>query len=1148
MAHAPRTVERSYLLHEKLGEGGMGAVYRATRRIDNSVVALKLVGRKGATRLDPDANLGLRLLLAREFQTLSSLHHPHVIQVLDYGFDERLGPYFTMELLEAPRTLFGAGLGRPPAEKVRLLAELLRALAYLHRRGIIHRDIKPSNVLVAGGVVKVVDFGLATAAPEGASLGGTLAYMAPELLEGGRPSVASDLYAVGVLAREMFSRAGWVDDSASAAEATTMTLLDDAVRLRPTEVGTTRPLGPAAGGAPPPEAGPSATERAPARPAPGPGPPRPLGPDDVDVEGPLGDVVRRLLSADPSRRHASAVELLYDLGRALGEPLPVETAETRESFLQASEFVGREAELAALDRALREVLAGRPGGGALIGGESGVGKSRLTAELRTLALVKGAWVAEGQAVATGRSSYQVWLPVLRALCLRAELADADASALHDLVPDLPALLGREVPAAPPLPPAAAQSRLLQAIEALFRAQARPTVVLLEDLQWAGADSLMLLGRLCRLTAELPLLLVGNYRDDEAPGLPESAPGLAAIKLGRLGREQVGRLSASMLGAAGEAPALVEYLCRETEGNVFFLVEVVRALAEQAGRLDRIRPADLPERLLTGGIERIAQRRVDRVREGPDRALLDLAATLGRQLDLAVLERAAPGVDLRGFLLTCANAAVLESRAGDWRFSHDKLREAILARLAPGERARHHGAIARAMEAVYAGEGLDRKSAALAHHFEQAGDADRAWAYHVRAGDVATRLCSYGEARHHYAAALAALAALPADDEGRRRKVDTLLKLVYTRLVADTAEQNFARMAEARAQLDALAAGGELGQNDRLRLARVNHAVGRIHFYRGEAREALSYYRQVLPVALESGDEELMALPGCLIGTALLSQGDMRRAEPLLARSIGPLERLGEPFEWFRAVGYHGSALIALGRYREGVAELERVLARADQIGQPSLASAANLMSGCSYLFSGDWPLTVAHHRRVLELASRTGDTLHLSLAHSSIAWAESHLGRHDEALAHRARAEAIARGMGGRLMLADWYEAGDAEIALNAGRLDEALARAEAVAEAGRAAGLLFSRGVAERVRGAALARAGRGGEADAHFEASLEALEQGGSLLQAARTRAEWALALRARGERARAEARTAEARAALGAAGCDYALAELGRRWSGG
>jgi hypothetical protein len=199
------------------------------------------------------------------------------------------------------------------------------------------------------------------------------------------------------------------------------------------------------------------------------------------------------------------------------------------------------------------------------------------------------------------------------------------------------------------------------------------------------------------------------------------------------------------------------------------------------------------------------------------------------------------------------------------------------------------------------------------------------------------------------------------------------------------------------------------------------------------------------------------------------------------------------------------------------------------------------MSGSAYLLSGDWPLVLEYHAKVLELAARTGDKLHLSLAHSSLGWALAHLGRHPEASASRAEGQAIARAMGGRLMLADWYEAGDAEIALLAGRHDEALAKAEAVASASAAAGLPFSRGVAERVRGAVLGERADHEGAAAHFAASVEVLEASGNVLQAARSRAAWAAACAARGALDEAEVHLAAARDVLDRAGCTYALAEL-------
>ena len=1142
-------VDRSYLLHEKLGEGGMGAVYRATRRTNGSVVALKLIGSEQLK--SPVARASMRMALAREFETLSSLHHPNIVQVLDYGFDEELGPYFTMELLPSAQTLTAAARDKNPSQRLDLLAQVLRALAYLHRRGVIHCDLKPSNVLVVGGIAKVLDFGLAVHGPNQLQIAGTIHYMAPELFHGEPPSVQSDLFALGVIAEELFSADERRSDESALRFGEAVTVTHSRSAPGPIAAGgdvlaASRALSEETKIGVPAAAWQAQRDLATRKSLGGtPPPPRPMTHAPEPPPPLLRTLLQRLRHLQPMDRHGSAAEVLAELAVAFGVTLPLETAETRESFLQASTFVGREKEIDLLAAAFSDAARGA-GRAWLIGGESGVGKSRLVSELRTRVLVEGACVVQGQAVSEGGGFYQVWLPVLRALCLRAGLDDDQAAVLKELMPDLPDLLGRPVPDPPRTPLAAAQGRLVDAIESLFRRQLRPTVVILEDLHWANEDSLSLLERLAKVAAGRPLLLLGTFRDDQAKDLPARLPAMRPLRLERLPRQHVAALSASMLGRAGDSEALVDFLCRETEGNLFFLVEVVRALAEQAGQLDRIDPDVLPEHVLTGGIKSVALRRVDRV-PAWGRDLVDLAALGGRQLDLAVLGRLDPAADLESWLDGCANAAVFDRQAGDWRFAHDKLREAILARIAPERRAHFHLRIAEAIEAVYEGAARDGRSAALAYHFQQGGDFDRAWRYHERAADVATRLCSYVEARGHHASALESLRRLPVDHESRRREIDTLLKQVYTTMVADSTEQNLARMAHARTLLDAITEGGALDHEDRLRMARVNYVVGRVHFYRGQLREALGYYQKVLPDAQGSGDDELLAMPSCLIGTALAMQGQVRLAEPLLRQAIEPLERLGEPFEWFRAVGYHGFALMAQGRYRAGLDELARVHSRAGQIGQPSLWSAAHLMRGSAYvMLAADWKLGLADMHEVLRFAGQTGDQLHLSLAWSNIAWVNSNLGLHDEARECREKGREFARAMGG-VMLSDWHAAADAEMAFLAGRVDEALESARDVVASSKAAGLVASHGIAERVWGATLALSGDGAEADAHMAESIAVLESTGLMLPAARTRAWWALARRRRGERVEAEALHAAARAQYTAAECADPLAEIDLRWAG-
>ncbi|QSQ21743.1 AAA family ATPase [Pyxidicoccus parkwayensis] len=677
-----------YRIVDFLGRGGAGTVWRAQDLLSGPVALKLLHGTlEDLTRLPegpgtPSSAVRheLALSLAHEFQTLASVRHPHVISVLDYGFDARRRPYLAMDLLEDAKPLVQAGAGQPLAAQVDLLVQTLTALAYLHRRGIIHRDLKPANVLVAHGQVKVLDFGLAVGREHvhRAPPAGTPGYLAPELFEDQPPSEVTDLFSVGAMACQMmFGRlphAGRVD---------------------------------APPGFPPA----------------------------------LKALLERLVSPDAKRRPRAADEVIAALCAATGLAAPQESPAARESFLQAARYVGRAREQVRLAGVLDEARKGH-GAAWLVGGESGVGKSRLLEELRALALVRGVVVLRGQAVADGSGPYQEWRPVLRWLSILTTLEEREASVLKPLVPDLETLLGHPVPDPAELGAEMAQARLMQVVEDVFARLPQPTVVILEDLQWARSESLLLLARLAALAKSQRLLLLGSFRDDEAPRLPSQLPGMEVLRLPRLDALEIAVLSQSMIGAQGARPHLVDWLRRETEGNPFFLVEVVRALAEEAGGLDRLGDMALPERVFAGGVRLLVRRRLDKVPE-VHRELLKLAAIQGRHVDVALLQRAAPGVDVERWLNDCASAAVLDVADGRWRFAHDKLREGVLEELSSEERPGLHRRVAVALEAAH-GIGSEW-TAALCHHWGAAGDRVREAAYARRAGEDALRVGACREA-------------------------------------------------------------------------------------------------------------------------------------------------------------------------------------------------------------------------------------------------------------------------------------------------------------------------------------------------------------------------------------------------------------------
>jgi len=709
----PRVIGRRYRIVREIGAGNMGAVFEVIDQLSGQYIALKEM-RLSADQLEYGSHSNpaddLNVALAQEFRILASLRHPNIISVLDYGFDSvngRHAPYITMELLKQADSFIEYGATVSHDEKVGLLVKMLQALMYLHRRGILHRDLKPKNVLVDHKLVKLLDFGLSIPseqAKEG-EVAGTPSYMAPELWIGGRPSRQSDMFAVGVMAFRLFA-------DVPPFETSNLKQLFVEVRNKTPDFSL------------------------------------------MKTNDAIRAITARLLAKDPADRYSDAGEVAAQLLRAIGHEVPLESAATRESFLQAATFIGRERELSLMSEMLDRAIQGN-GSALLIAGESGVGKSRLVEELRTLALVQGALVLRGQAIDNITAPYTLWRGAARWLALLGNLDEKQASILKPLVSDIDRLLGRAVPDAPELTPQAAQARLLKFMEQLFQAQARqqPVLVILEDLHWADGESMNLLAQLSREVSNMPLMIVASYRDDELPDLPRMLPDMDVLRLPRLNAKQTAELTQAILGQTGANPDLLNLLQRETEGNTFFLVEMVRALAEEAGQLSAVGAAPLPMSVLTGGVQGIVQRRLNRVPETA-RPLLQWAAVGGRQLDLAVIRHILGDQQkyIDTWLNDCADAAVFEVEGGQWRFAHNKLRDGALAELDQETLRRLSKELALAVESVYE-VSTKHNAELLAYYWGNAGDAEKEEQYAAIAGEQALKNGAYRAAADYLRRAL-----------------------------------------------------------------------------------------------------------------------------------------------------------------------------------------------------------------------------------------------------------------------------------------------------------------------------------------------------------------------------------------------------------
>jgi len=792
------TINGRYVVRKVLGEGGMGVVYRVDDPLHpDRPVALKTIL---AQMLDED-RLGM---FKAEFETMAQLRHPNIASVYDFEAAADSDDYlFTLEFVPG-RDIYEATREGEWRRIVDLLVQVCRALAYMHSREVVHFDLKPGNVLVTDdGQVKVLDFGLAGARARAGSgrAFGTPSYMAPELAMGGDVDHRADLYCLGIMAYQLLTgRLPFEGDSVvTLAFHHCYTDLEfDEENLAALPVW-------------------------------------------------LRAVVERLCAKEPADRFRTANDVIVAISREGGLDYELDTDETRESYILSSRFVGRETELTRIN----DFVGGRRKGLGqlppmlLIGGQSGIGKSRLMREVRYRAqLARHSYVQtdcyEGVA--------SEFAPLNAALEHVVRLAEASGQlmlleeyggALGTLDPSLAETLTLKDVAFHASPERQRARMLEQVAEFLVRvADAHPYILYLNDLHWARAGTVDVLVHVVRQVSiresrgePVRVAVLGSFRDDEAAGRPLETllENLAKregsrIRLTALGAKQVSRLLGSMLGLEGIPAAFAERVFAETAGNPFFVEEVMRSLVEngsvfiergQWAASEEIVDLDIP-----ASVTNVFQRRLERL-DVAARRVIEVMAVQGRPAPVRVLT-ATCGLDrfeLYGAINELDHRQMVLRQPGEelaYHITHDRIREQIYDDLADEHRRGLHGDIALAIEEQYP-ETLDDHLYALADHTWHAGRLDKAAGYCQAAGDRAKDAYENQLAVEFFRRSLEMLP----DGETELRR-DLTEKLADLYLLTGHYDECLACCSEVADSTE-----------DQLVLARLERKVGRVHWQTGD---------------------------------------------------------------------------------------------------------------------------------------------------------------------------------------------------------------------------------------------------------------------------------------------------------------------------
>jgi serine/threonine protein kinase/tetratricopeptide (TPR) repeat protein len=1016
---AGTVINGRYEIHSLIGQGGMGIVYRASDRVyPNRKVALKAIQK---ARL----NSNFVSFFKGEFGALTRLHHPNLAQAYDFeAMEEDGNHFFTLEYVDG-ENLYAATEGKRWQEVLPLLVQVCRALSYIHSRGIIHFDLKPANIFVdRQGQIKLLDFGLVGAKTriESGNRFGTPTYMAPELLVLGQPlDHRVDLYSLGIMAFHLLCRREPFRASSRGElfqkHAYEALQFDEAMQAA--------------------------------------------------LPAWLRAQIEKLCEKNPADRFPSANAVIEAFNREGGQRFEIETVETKGSYILSSRFVGRQSEF---DRAMQIIRHGLDGDSRrpkilLVGGMSGVGKSRLTREARFHVQLSRASFVEGNSYEGAAGQNSAFAEALSELLRRASALDEKLSQrfgpeVVKLCPELAPELG--ITASAPLPDAEADAlRLLEQTSrfCLELAERFPYVLCLGDLHWADSATLRMLSYLARRLLlerrddKRPLIsIVGTYRDDEIHGRPlerliyelEALDGVELLHLRPLEPEQVSELLSSMLGVKSLPQAFAARVAHETGGNPFFVEEVMRTLVENGsvyldGGAWAAREA-IDELEIPPSVAAVFLRRAEML-EPQDRELLDVLAVCSRPTRADVIAQAAE----MELVSAHRSLAALQRRQmvslelalePEYRVGHDRIRETLYANMPEQRRHELHRRVAVALASSGGG---DAHAELLAYHYSRAERWADAARYAESAARQAEKLGRFADSLRAFEQAYEWLEksdgasgekiALLREQErlaekvGARDKQQGLIHRLFSLLSPD--DPLHASILVRQGDLDAVcgrydAAAAALGRALTLAQSRPNgqietvalRSLAFLHWRWGKQDEAVRYSEWAVENDRNSGDKVAYARDLINLGMTLRAGGHIDRASACLNEALSLQESNEDPIIRAQALHLQSNVYHDLGLEEERLECQRRVLEIEDRHGMVQYKAITLSWLAGSYFRKGQVEESLELYGQLLVLAREASLAPEMARALAALGEVFLSLGRLEEATTHLLDAAAVFARVG----------------------------------------------------------------------------------------------------------------------------------------